>query len=142
MIFKLSDKEFKRISDMIMKDVGEDIRDELRDEFAHLESYYEKDTINSIVYDDTDHVVGSEHWGVAAVDNGSDWHWSKFPNIDKLQEWVRKDKDNGKWRGAPDYIVKQIAYKVGRKIMKDGIQPTFFVDSIMGIYNRQVTLDT
>ena len=141
MIFKLSDKEFKRVADEIIRDIGEEIRDELRDELKHLKSYYEDRIVDTIVYDDTEHVVGSEEWAVAGIDNGTDWHWSKFPNLDSLRDWVRRRKDDGKYAGAPDYLVNSIAYKVGKAIMKNGLEPTYFVDSTLGIFHRQVSID-
>lgn len=125
----------------MVKDIGEEVRDELKDELRHLRSYYDDRIVDTIVFDPVNKVVGSEEWAVAAIDNGMDWHWSKFPNIDSLEHWVRTRKDNGAYRNASKSEVKKIAYKVGRKIMKDGIDPTFFVDSILGIYHRQVSID-
>ena len=140
-IFKVSKKEMDKLTKAVMKDIGEEIRDNLQDELIHMEPYYSENLAPSIVYDETAHLVGSEHWGAAAIDDGTDWRWSKFPNIDKLKEWVRNRKDDGKYASASDYEVSKIAFAVGKKIKDSGIDPTFYVKSVMGLFHRQVGLD-
>lgn len=140
-IFKIDKKNLDKISKQIMKDIGEEIVDNIRDELIHMEPYYAENLAPSIVYDETAHLVGSEHWGAAAIDDGSDWRWSKFPNFDNLKEWVRTRKDSGKYATASENEVNKIAYAVGKKIQDDGINPTFYMKSVLGLFHRQVELD-
>ena len=128
-IFKLNKKSWGQVKQQILNDVGEAIEEEFRDEFSHLKDYYGSSRlVETIIFDKTAKVVGSEEWGVAASDTGQEWNWSKMPPINKIAEWVRDDKDGGIYSGAPDSIVNNIAYKVAMKIKREGIDSSFWVD--------------
>ena len=135
MIFKLKDSEFKKMSDKLTKDVGLLLQEEFRKKFDSLKSYYGEGKMSqSIIFDPISRVVGSEEWGVAASDTGQDWNWSSLPPINKIAEWVRTDKDGGRYSGASTSIVNGIAYKVALKIKNEGIDSSFWVDSLLGDY--------
>lgn len=137
-LFFVNKKEMERISQEITDDLGEHLVDELRAQLEHIQPYYKENISPSIVYDRPAHLVGSEHWGAASIDDGSDWRWSKFPNIDKLKSWVRNRKDNGKHLNASDAEVTRIAIGIGKQIQDSGITPTFYVKSAISFVGLEL----
>ncbi len=149
-IFKISKKEMDKLTKAVMKDIGEEIRDNLQDEVIKLEGYYADNVAPSIVYDEAAHLVGSEHWGAAAIDDGTDWRWSSLPNFDRLTEWAIKYKSDGEfssesasipWKKQKNPRLKSYVLDIAKQIKEEGIQPTYYVKSVMGIFHRQVEMD-
>ena len=69
---------------------------------------------NSIVFDETAKIVGSEEWAVAASDTGGDWTWSSPPPFEKILEWVVKHSgltNPKKQRAAAAGVRKKIAIR-------------------------------
>ena len=94
-------------------------------EFAQLPSYYYdcSNKSESIVFDETAKVVGSEEWAVAASDTGGDWTSSSPPPFNKILEWVVKHSGLTKPREQ-----KAAAAGVQKKIMSEGIESHYWVD--------------
>lgn len=139
MIFKINPKELEKVSRQIINNIGYELEAEMRDEFNGLKSYYGNGRMSdTIIFDETGKVIGSEEWGVAASDTGQDWNWSKLPPVNKIAEWVRTDKDGGVYANASDRVVNAIAYKVALKIKNEGIESSFWMDDILLSYVVEV----
>jgi hypothetical protein len=132
LIFKVNQKSLKKLQKDFLRDVGQQLEAEFRDEFNGLKSYYGDGKMSdSIIFDETNKVLGSEEWGVAASDTGQDWNWSKFPSLDKIKLWVRTDYQRGAYVNAPDREVYNIAWFVANKIKNEGIESSFWVDEVL-----------
>ena len=132
MIFKVTDRKLHELSKQVMKDAGTSLEREMRDTFRSLPSYYhtESKAVNSIKYNETAQVVGSDKWSVAASDTGGDWKWKKGPPIDKMIEHVKKYWPDKK----TDREIKQAAFFLQRKILLDGLDSHYWVDTELQDY--------
>ena len=122
----LNKRSWGQIKKKMFDDLGERVRDDMKEEFKLLPDYYYhcSDKVDSIVYDDSAKVIGSEEWAVAASDTGGDWTWNKPPPFDKIKEWIIKHKDvdpQNRMLGA--YVVS-----MQKKILDEGIESNYWVD--------------
>jgi len=138
LIFKVNPKSLKKLQKDFLHDVGTDLQAEIKGNFENQKSYY-GDAAKTIVFDEIDKVVGSEHWGVAASDVGGEWKWpGKMPNIDNIKEWVRNHFTGcggESFSTASDKVVSVIAYNIAKKIQDHGLdaEGNYWVDdTILG----------
>ena len=123
--FNINKASLGQLKRNLHEDVGTKMEYEMRDEFSKLKKYFYScsDKKNSIVYDSTAKIVGSEEWAVAASDTGGDWTWSSPPPFEKILEWVVKHSgltDPKKQRAA--------AAGVQKKIASEGLESHYWVD--------------
>ena len=102
----------------ILDDIGDILIKDLRRELKNQEYFASGSLDNSLktkVKKDGLQIVGNGYGLI--INQGLDGSaWSSMPNIEDLREWVRK-----KGLAKNETEVKQIAYAVGRRIMKDGL---------------------
>jgi len=125
-MFTFEESNFKEITDNMKDDIGEDLVERLRNEVIKIKSQYGENIANEIKYFSDDKIVGSTTFGPNIINEGT--IPGTFPNFDRIVEWVRTVKDGGKWDNFPETMIKQIAYRVSKKIEREGIDPTWFVD--------------
>ena len=123
--FNINKASLGQLKRNLHEDVGTKMVQDMKFEFAQLPSYYYdcSNKSNSIVYDSTAKIVGSEEWAVAASDTGGDWTWSSPPPFEKILEWVVKHSgltDPKKQRAA--------AAGVRKKIASEGLESHYWVD--------------
>ena len=110
------------------------MRDEMKREFEKLPSYYYScsNKKQSIIFDETAKIVGSEEWAVAASDTGKDWTWSSPPPFEKILEWVVKHSGVTSKREQ-----RKIAVAMRKKIHQDGIDSHYWVDRYLADFTHQ-----
>lgn len=127
-MIKYDKKHFERELDRMVKDIGIDTRDTIREELQNLPTKT-KDYTNSlskIEYDEVGKFVYSKDWGVGALNQGR--LPGKFPNINRIRTWVRDFKDGGANKYLPAHEINQIAFKVGKHIKEKGLKAHWYVD--------------
>ena len=90
-----------------------------------------KESIESIAKETSKGIsfnIMSNDYGLA-VDGGSS---RKQPAVDELIDWIRSKPirirdSKGRFATATDYRVRGLAYAIAKKIGRDGIQPTGFI---------------
>ena len=103
---------------IILKKIGNDLVKDLRQELDK-QDYFASGSLNrSIKAKVTSNgldIIGNGYGHIINYGKkGSDW--SRMPNIEDLRDWVRT-----KGFASDEREVKQIAYLVGKKIMKEGL---------------------
>jgi len=128
--FKINRNSWGQVRRKLINDIGERIRDDMKEEFKLLPDYYYdcSDKVDSIVYDCSAKVVGSEEWAVAASDTGQDWTWTTEPPFEKIKEWLIKHK--GLDPKDPTLYI-QVKQKQ-KDILNYGIPSSFWVDLYLG----------
>lgn len=128
-MFTFDDNQFNEITDRIKDDLGEDLVDRLREEVIKIKSQYAVKLADQIEYYSDDKVVGSKTFAPHIVNEGLTP--GTFPNFDRLKEWVKTVKDGGKNLNLPEYVLNKITYRVAKKIQREGIKPSWFVDRVL-----------
>jgi hypothetical protein len=133
-LFKINNRSLDQLRRNITNDVGNRTRDEMKFEFEQLPSYYysDSDKKDSIVYDSTAKIVGSEKWAVAASDTGGDWTWRKPPPFNKILEWVVKHSGITGKREQ-----RTAAAGIRKKIHREGIESHYWVDRYLADFTHQ-----
>lgn len=103
---------------IILKKIGNDLVKDLRQELDK-QDYFASGSLNrSIKANITSNglnIVGNGYGLI--INQGRDGSaWSRMPNIEDLRDWVRT-----KGFASDEREVKQIAYFVGKKIMREGL---------------------
>jgi len=147
MIFEINKKSMVELQKKITKDVGENIKDEIKAQLVHINSDYEwvadswelSDITNGI------RILGSEEWAAAALNHGVEFNWTKMPPIEKLEDWVREHKDGGKYKSAPKKIIHNIAAAIAVKLVEEGWDKNhpalWYTDSAVLFSGGPVTLE-
>jgi len=147
-MFTFDDNQFKEITDRMKDDLGEDLVDRLREEVIAIKSQYSKDLAGEIEYFENDKIVGSTTFGPHIVNEGLSP--GTFPNFDRIKDWVINVKDKSgdvekygeqsliekisskitgrNYTTLPDWAINKITYAVCKKIEREGIKPSWFVD--------------
>jgi len=128
-MFTFEESNFKETTDRIKDDIGAELVERLREEVIFLKSQYGENIANEIEYFSDDKVVGSKTFGPNTINEGM--MPGTFPNFDRIVEWVKTVKDGGENINLPETMIKQIAYRVSKKIEREGIEPTWFVDKAL-----------
>jgi hypothetical protein len=117
-LFSANTRSLGQLKRNLIHDVGNRMRDEMKRKFEKLPSYYYScsNKKESIVFDETAKIVGSEEWAVAASDTGGDWTWSSPPPLNNILEWVVKHSGITNKRDQ-----RKAAIYIRRKIHQDGI---------------------
>jgi len=107
---------------------------EMKDEFSRLDSYSYtcSDKKESIMFDETEKIVGSKEWAVAASDTGGDWTWSKEPPYNKIKEWFIKHQGIQPNDRRLHLMVK--SYQ--KKILNEGIHSHYWVDKYLADFTH------
>lgn len=126
-MFKISDSEMEKFLDTIGKDMTDDIISKIMSDMPEP-AVQDLFTVgaNILEYHPEINSITSEDIGAAIVNDGV--APGTFPNFDKIMDWVKYKKDGGANRDLPEYKIKQIAYRVSKKIKDEGIKPTWFID--------------
>ena len=141
-IFKINTKSMGQLKSRLTKDIGNNIKDEIRSQLTYIRPYYEEVADSWILedYRDGKRILGSEEWSAVALNNGTEFKWTKMPNIDRIKEWVVTDKGEG---NLTDEEVDRAAYLVARKLMDEGWDKEhpalWYVDSAL-MFSGDVTL--
>jgi hypothetical protein len=130
LIFKLNKSALDKLTTEIIKDLGPKLRDEMRDEYEGLKTYYPKSgRSKKIVWDSTAKVVGADDFGIAASDSGGEWRWpGKMPNIGEIMAWLIRDGNNQGYDyssedvNKPSSKLKRHAYNVAKRIQDRGLR--------------------
>ena len=123
---KINNHSWGKIRKRMMREMGEEIRDKMRDDFSNLCTYYfdDSDKKDSIVYDEAAKLIGSEEWAVAASDTGKDWIWKKEPPYEKIKDWLIRRQGISKKDPKLHLYVKAAQ----KKILDEGIDSSYWVD--------------
>jgi hypothetical protein len=119
------------------------LKTQIKMELMSEKSYYEEVADSFVIEKIPEgNIVASEEWSAAALDVGADWKWRRLPPLDKIKEWVRKHKDGGKYAGAPEQEVNDIAVAVQKKIKKEGVDSHFYIhEAINNFSDNEVDFD-
>ena len=132
-MFTIDEKDLRELTDKIKDDLGEDLAERLRNEVSELKSQYGEKLVDEIEYFPDDKVVGSTTFGPTIINEGLSP--GTFPNFDRIREWVinvkDKSEDEERYGTLTDTVIDKITYQICKKIEREGIIPTWFVDKAL-----------
>ena len=131
-MFTIRDNDWEMFVDKYLEDMGWELLEDLQKEIQTIKKGYEgaADDLHKWTLGEQDQTtVGSKEWAPAAINQGM--LPGKWPNIDKIKDWIINTKDGGKNVNLSENEVDSIAWKVAGKIKDQGIDPTWYVDRVL-----------
>lgn len=132
-MFKIADGHQKKLKEFILDKVGNNLAGELKTELR-INGYDRQsqageyiNTLDKIVYDKPNKLVGSTDWGIAVLDAGR--IAGEYPPFNKIRDWVINVKEVGK--NLTDRQYDDITWKIMNKIKEVGIAPTWFARRVL-----------
>jgi len=132
-MFKLARGEKEKLTEHLLDKVGTNLAGELKTELRIVG--YDRssssgeyiNTLDKIVYDKENKLVGSTDWGIAVLDAGR--VAGEYPPFNKIRDWVMYVKEAGK--RLTENQITDITWKIMNKIKDKGIDPTWFARRVL-----------
>ncbi len=125
MIFKLNQKEFNKMSKVLIEDVANHVIDETKAQLIHIDPNYGW-IADSFEFDGYN-TVGSEEWAAAALNHGMEFKWpGEAPPVEKIMSWVINTKDPYKFGSEdvnnPSPALRRETFAIVNYIKEKGLQ--------------------